>query len=224
MLWRSESVQSQGLDEMDGASAPSEEALELAVKFQTTILLPLMGRAVVAPEEVQALIEMMRDKLDTLASLIPNGPAVAFASGVTGPAQRGAPGVTPVPEVASDADDIGRNQRSRVREMVLLAIWAVALVGVLMKSLTLPPEWLSISFYVLMGWFGVFLLPQVIQRFPIPAIVFMVLGGLMYTFGVPFYASQKPKKGLVGAHEIWHGFVLAGSISHFVMMMNLQVL
>ena len=110
------------------------------------------------------------------------------------------------------------------REIVLLAIWAVALVGVLMKSLTLPPEWLSISFYVLMGWFGVFLLPQVIQRFPIPAIVFMVLGGLMYTFGVPFYASQKPKKGLVGAHEIWHGFVLAGSISHFVMMMNLQVL
>ena len=120
MLWRSESVQSQGLEEMDGASAPSEEALELAVKFQTTILLPLMGRAVVAPEEVQALIELMRDKLDTLASLIPNGPAVAFASGVTGPAQRGAPGVTPVPEATSDADDIGRNQRSRVREMVLL--------------------------------------------------------------------------------------------------------
>ena len=118
MLWRTESVQSQGLEEMDGASAPSEEALELAVKFQTTILLPLMGRAVVAPEEVQALIELMRDKLDTLASLIPNGPAVAFASGVTGPAQRGAPAMPA--EAASDADDIGRNQRSRVREMVLL--------------------------------------------------------------------------------------------------------
>ncbi len=110
------------------------------------------------------------------------------------------------------------------RNIVLLVIWAVALIGVLIKSLTLPPEWLSITFYVLMGWFGVFLLPQVISRFPITALVFMVLGGLMYTFGVPFYASRKPKTGLVGAHEIWHGFVLAGSISHFVMMMNLKVL
>jgi hemolysin III len=95
---------------------------------------------------------------------------------------------------------------------------------VLIKSLTLPPEWLSVTFYVLMGWFGVVLLPQFLSRFPITAIIAMVIGGLMYTFGVPFYASRKLKIGIVGAHEIWHGFVLAGSISHFVMMMNLQVL
>ena len=121
MLWRTESVQSQGHEEMDGTSAPSDEALELAVKFQTTILMPLMGRAVIAPEEAQALIEMMRDKLDTLASLMPNGHAVALASGATsGAAQRVATGMGTVPETNSEADDIGRNQRSRVREMVLL--------------------------------------------------------------------------------------------------------
>lgn len=109
------------------------------------------------------------------------------------------------------------------RDTVLIAIWGLSLCGVLIKSLTLPPEWLSVTFYVLMGWFGVVLLPQFLSRFPITAIIAMVIGGLMYTFGVPFYASQKPKKGLVGAHEIWHGFVIAGSISHFVMMMNLRV-
>jgi hemolysin III len=109
------------------------------------------------------------------------------------------------------------------RDIVLIAIWGLSLCGVLIKSLTLPPEWLSVTFYVLMGWFGVVLLPQFLSRFPITAIIAMVIGGLMYTFGVPFYASRKPKKGLIGAHEIWHGFVIAGSISHFVMMMNLRV-
>ncbi len=121
MLWRTETVQSQGPEEMDGTCAPSDEALELAIKFQTTILLPLMGRAVVAPDEVQALIEMMRDKLDTLASLMPNGPSMALASGAaSGGSQRVSAATVAAPESTSEADDIGRNQRSRVREMVLL--------------------------------------------------------------------------------------------------------
>ena len=80
MLWRTESVASQGLDEMDGRGAPIEFSSELAAKFQTAILLPLMSRAVVAPGEVHAFIDLIRDKLDALSSLLPSGSASAAAN------------------------------------------------------------------------------------------------------------------------------------------------
>lgn len=122
MLWRTERVASQGLDEMDGRCAPIEFSSELAAKFQTAILLPLMSRAVVAPGEVHAFIDLIRDKLDALSSLLPSGsasdPANAASHAGAFPASPG--GNAAIPAQASEADDIGRNQRSRVREMVLL--------------------------------------------------------------------------------------------------------
>ncbi len=121
MLWRTESVASQGHDEMDGDSGRIDFSSELGAKFQTAILLPLMSRAVVAPDEVHAFIEMMRDKLDALSSLMPQG---GVMRGGAGHASNGAASLptagTMVAAHTSDSDDIGRNQRSRVREMVLL--------------------------------------------------------------------------------------------------------
>lgn len=123
MLWRTEGVASQGLDEMDGVGAPVDFSSELGVKFQTAILLPLMSRAVVAPNEVHAFIELIRDKLDALASLLPAGTATAACGGhaaSSGAAVALPAGGSALSVPASDADEIGRNQRSRVREMVLL--------------------------------------------------------------------------------------------------------
>lgn len=121
MLWRTEGVASQGLDEMDGRGAPIEFSSELAAKFQTAILLPLMSRAVVAPGEVHAFIDLIRDKLDALSSLLPSGSASAAANAAShGCAAPGLTGGANMQTQASEADDIGRNQRSRVREMVLL--------------------------------------------------------------------------------------------------------
>lgn len=121
MLWRTESVASQGLDEMDGRGAPIEFSSELAAKFQTAILLPLMSRAVVAPGEVHAFIDLIRDKLDALSSLLPSGSASAAANAAShGGAAPASPGGATMQTQASEADDIGRNQRSRVREIVLL--------------------------------------------------------------------------------------------------------
>ena len=106
---------------MDGDSGPIDFSSELGAKFQTAILLPLMSRAVIAPDEVHAFIEMIRDKLDALASLLPSGHAtaagypgslVALAAAIPGAGAQSVP--------VADPDDIGRNQRSRVREMVLL--------------------------------------------------------------------------------------------------------
>jgi hemolysin III len=105
----------------------------------------------------------------------------------------------------------------------LLGVWGVAVFGILLKSLSRPPEWLSLSIYIGMSWFAIILLPKFIQGLPLAAFIALVIGGLCYTLGVPFYALGKKvlKKGLWTSHEIWHLFVLAGSVSHFVMAINL---
>ncbi len=106
----------------------------------------------------------------------------------------------------------------------LLGVWGVAAFGVLMKSLTRPPEWFSILIYLGMSWFAIILLPKFISGLPLAALVALVIGGLCYTLGVPFYALGRRvlRQGWWTSHEIWHLFVLAGSISHFVMAINLS--
>ncbi|MDX2456229.1 MAG: hemolysin III family protein, partial [Gammaproteobacteria bacterium] len=55
-----------------------------------------------------------------------------------------------------------------------------------------------------------------IQALPAAALALLVLGGVFYTSGIVFYALDKRIKH---AHGIWHLFVLAGSISHFLVML-----
>ncbi len=111
----------------------------------------------------------------------------------------------------------------QARAWWLLAIWSIALFGMVMKALTRPPEWFSLTLYMLMGWIAVFLLPTFASSLPTWAIVFMVSGGVFYTLGVPFYAlgARVLRRGWWTAHEIWHIFVLAGSAAHFAMAMSL---
>jgi hemolysin III len=105
----------------------------------------------------------------------------------------------------------------------LIGVWGVALFGVALKTLTVPPEWFSLLIYVGMGWVAVLLLPQMVGQLPTAAFVALVIGGACYTLGVPFYALGRKvlRRGLWTSHEIWHIFVLAGSASHIVMALNL---
>ena len=110
-----------------------------------------------------------------------------------------------------------------LRTIMLVVVWGYALVGVLLKSFVHLPEWLSITLYVLMGWFAAPLLPQFLASLPAPAIAALVVGGVSYTIGVVFYASKRRHAWLwgFGPHEVWHLFVLGGSIAHFVMVLKL---
>jgi hemolysin III len=105
----------------------------------------------------------------------------------------------------------------------LVGIWSIALFGIVMKAVTRPPEWFSLTLYVLMGWLSVFLLPTLVSSLPALALAFLIAGGLSYSVGVPFYAlgARVLRRGWWTAHEIWHLFVLAGSIAHFAMVMSL---
>jgi len=52
-------------------------------------------------------------------------------------------------------------------------------------------------------------------------VFWLVSGGLFYSVGAVIYGLKKPDwfPGILGYHELWHLFVLAGSACHFVMML-----
>lgn len=73
-------------------------------------------------------------------------------------------------------------------------------------------EKVSTFMYIGMGWFIVVAIKDIVISLPIGGIVLLVLGGLSYTVGCIFYAKDKWPYN----HAVWHLFVLAGSIFHFL--------
>ena len=97
-------------------------------------------------------------------------------------------------------------------------IWALAIAGIVMKSVFISRyRTLSIIIYVMMGWFCVIALRQLITEVPLLSLLFLILGGLAYTLGVIFYRW----KSRIYMHAIWHVFVLTGSLLHFFAVMSL---
>jgi len=93
-------------------------------------------------------------------------------------------------------------------------IWALALAGIGLKVFSWRrPRGLSLSTvaYLLLGWLGVVALPEILNRLPLGALLWLLAGGVMYTLGVVFFLW----KGLRYHHAIWHLFVLAGSAFHY---------
>jgi hemolysin III len=97
-------------------------------------------------------------------------------------------------------------------------IWGIAIIGVVFKLLWLhAPKWVSLTFYLGMGWLGLIILPYAIMELPSTAAWWVIAGGLSYTFGAVIYGLQKPNPipEWFGFHEIWHLFVMGGSFCHF---------
>lgn len=100
--------------------------------------------------------------------------------------------------------------------------WGIAALGVVFKLFWLEaPRWLSTALYLLMGWLALVAIVPIVQTLPTGGILWLVLGGLFYSVGAVIYGLKKPDwfPGLLGYHELWHLFVLAGSACHFVMML-----
>ncbi len=96
--------------------------------------------------------------------------------------------------------------------ILLSVIWGLALLGVGFKTLFIHRfRKLSTLIYILMGWLCVIALKQMLISIPSGGLVWLAVGGLVYTVGVIFYASHE----LPYNHAIWHLFVLGGSICHY---------
>jgi hemolysin III len=96
-------------------------------------------------------------------------------------------------------------------------IWSLAGVGVVSEVL-LSGRAVKIGqvvIYLAMGWACAFDFSSLKAALPEPGLDMLVAGGAAYSIGVVFYVLDKAKK-LTHAHGIWHFFVLAGSICHFV--------
>lgn len=105
------------------------------------------------------------------------------------------------------------NMRNSLGIGVLISVWVMAILGTILK-LTLSAngaKWWSITLYLIMGWAVVFASKTLFAAMPTVALVFLILGGLFYTFGVLFYIQKKKKY----THAIWHGFVLMGALMIF---------
>ncbi len=102
--------------------------------------------------------------------------------------------------------------QSRLAYSLMGVIWSLALLGIVFK-LHFVHRFLALSLitYLLMGWLSLVVIWQLATRLPPACVWLLVLGGIIYSLGVIFYANPR----IPFNHAIWHGFVLAGAVSHF---------
>ncbi len=101
--------------------------------------------------------------------------------------------------------------------------WGFAVLGVVFKLFWLDaPRWLSVVLYIVMGWMALVAIVPMVQALPWSALTWLLIGGIFYSVGALVYARKRPDPWprVFGYHEIWHLFVLAGSVSHFVLMLR----
>ena len=107
--------------------------------------------------------------------------------------------------------------------ILLAAVWGIALVGIFIKGFWITcPKWFSSVLYIAMGWSCLSVLGQLFSLLPLHAFLWLLAGGLIYTAGGIIYALKLPlfdaRHPMFGLHEIFHLFVMAGSLCHFVFM------
>lgn len=98
-------------------------------------------------------------------------------------------------------------------------IWGLALVGIVLKVFWFgTPRWLTVLFYMALGWLVVPMLPLLLEALPRGPLAWIAVGGVFYSVGALVYMLKWPRlaPGRFGFHELWHLFVMAGSFSHFL--------
>lgn len=105
--------------------------------------------------------------------------------------------------------------------VVLAIIWSFALIGIVIKGFWVNcPKWFSSILYIGMGWTCLIALPRLWNGLTPAAFGWLLAGGIIYTIGGVIYALKIPwfdnKFKNFGLHEIFHLFVMGGSICHYI--------
>lgn len=106
---------------------------------------------------------------------------------------------------------------------LLIAVWAVALIGIFLTIFLVNcPKWISSIIYIAMGWMCVFVFGSLYSHLPMSAFLWLLAGGIVYTIGGVLYALKLPIFRYLpknfGIHEIFHVFVMGGSLCHYIFM------
>lgn len=92
------------------------------------------------------------------------------------------------------------------------AVWAVTILGIVLNAISIERfKVFSMICYVAMGWIVIFAYAPLKAALPMPGLLLLIAGGVVYTLGLLFFGMKKRY-----AHSVWHLFVLTGSILHFL--------
>lgn len=107
---------------------------------------------------------------------------------------------------------------------LLAAVWSITVIGTIFKICWINcPHWLSSTMYIGMGWLCVLAFSSIMKNLSYVAFMWLVVGGIIYTVGGIIYALKLPlfKKHQwknFGNHELFHVFVMLGSLCHFILV------
>ena len=112
---------------------------------------------------------------------------------------------------------------------LLALVWGTAVIGMLIKAFWITcPKWFSSLIYISMGWLCVLAMAPLVKALPIAAFIWLLAGGIIYTVGGVIYALKLPffnaRHQFFGSHEIFHLFVMGGSLCHFVVMFYIALM
>ena len=106
---------------------------------------------------------------------------------------------------------------------MLTVIWVCAAAGIILTIAKLDiPRWLTSTIYVVMGWIALVAIVPLSRLLPPIGMFWLVGGGALYTIGGVLYAVKWPGRNnpRFGCHEIFHVFILLGSVFHYLMMLQ----
>ena len=101
-------------------------------------------------------------------------------------------------------------------KVILSLVWLFAIIGVIINIIDVNKfSTLSLFCYILMGWSVIFIAKQTLASLSSFQTFWLVAGGVFYTVGAALYVLGKKVKYM---HCVWHFFVLAGSVCHFMIL------
>lgn len=99
-------------------------------------------------------------------------------------------------------------------------VWGAAIIGIVFNSINLEKfKKISLVCYVAMGWVIIFAVKPMIHSVATISLVFLLMGGVLYTAGIVFYVIKKIKY----FHSIWHLFTIAGTVFHYFAVLFIMI-
>ncbi|MGI6070976.1 MAG: PAQR family membrane homeostasis protein TrhA [Blautia sp.] len=112
---------------------------------------------------------------------------------------------------------------NRLGYALCIGVWSVAILGIVLKAFWITcPKWVSSVLYIGMGWLCVLAFIPIFHSLPKAGFGWLLAGGIIYTIGGIIYGLKLPvfdsKHKNFGSHEIFHVFIMLGSMCHFILM------
>lgn len=107
--------------------------------------------------------------------------------------------------------------------ILLSLVWGIAVIGIVIKACWIYcPKWFSSALYIALGWICLLAFSQIFHSLPRAGFIWLVAGGVIYTIGGVIYALKlkvfNSKHEHFGSHEVFHLFVMGGSICHYIVI------